>query len=171
VAPLSLNHVHALLHTGGIAVRGLALLQLVAKTRQALGALPVANGAAVELLQQRSGCPRGGQAGVGARGIRLGRRQCQELPPLTVIVEVLLVVRLRPLRLMGDGQRFAHIAGGGSSARAAIGAQQEGRTSQGQLQGVHPAFARRLAGSSEDQVSGWQRLDNGTLKESLISNC
>jgi len=76
VAPLSLNHVHALLHTGGIAVRGLPLLRLVAKTRQALGALPVANGAAVELLQQRSGCPRGGQACVRARGIRLLQGTC-----------------------------------------------------------------------------------------------
>lgn len=167
VAPLALKQAqsdaHALLCTGGIAVRGLSLLRLMTEAGQSLGALPVANSTGVELLQQWSGCPRGGQAGVGARGVHLGRWQCQELRPLTVIVEVLLVVRLRPLRLMGDGQRFADIAGRWSSARTAIRTQQEGRTSQGQLQGIHPALAGRLTGSSKDQVSGWQRLDHGTL--------
>lgn len=82
---------------------------------------------------------------------------------LTVIIKVLLVVRLRPLRLMGNpgGRRNRAVRGIILTAGAGR-AQEQRRTTKGQLQRVHPTLARRLTRRTEDQVSGRQRLHNGT---------
>ena len=71
-----------------------------------------------------------------------------------MLIEVFLVIRLRPLRFVrGAGCSLAQI---GVNVRH--GTHQQGRAAQRQLQRVHPAFTRRLARRPKDQVGGGQGL-------------
>lgn len=85
-----------------------------------------------------------------------------QLPKLTMIVKMLFVVSFRPLRLVRHGFRLGCGWHQFSVIATATGrTQQQRRAPKRQLQCVHPAFAGRLAGCSEYQISRGQWLHDG----------